>query len=180
MTIALQEAVEHPTPALLDPKIGLFFFTVVVFAIVAWLLRKYAWGPVMDALQKREKTIEESISRAEKALAEARQISEDNEKTQREAELEAQRVMREARDAAEALRSEEINRTRVQIRQMQESAQAEIEREKEAALNELRAEVAKLAIDAAGKLLEENLDAEKNRKLVTDFLDDLSESKTKN
>lgn len=177
---AMQQVVEHPTPALLDPKVGLFFFTVVVFVIVAWLLRKYAWGPVMDALQTREDTIEESINRAEKALAEAKQISEDNEKARREAELEAQRVMREAREAADALRNEEINRTRDQIRQMQESAQSEIEREKEAALNELRAEVANLAIDAAEKLLEENLDAEKNRRLVEEFLHDLSESKTIN
>ncbi|MGD8414663.1 MAG: F0F1 ATP synthase subunit B [Candidatus Latescibacterota bacterium] len=178
MTLAaalLQVAEEHPTPALLDPKAGLFFFTVVVFVIVALLLRKYAWGPITSALETREKTIEESINRAEKALAEARQISEDNEKARREAEFEAQRVMREAREAAEALRAEEVGKTRDQVRQMQESAREEIEREKEGALNELRAEVARLAVNAAEKLLEENLDADKNRRLVQSFLDDMSE-----
>ena len=61
-----------------------------------------------------------------------------------------------------------------QIKQMQDSARIEIEREKEGALSELRSEVARLAIDAAEKLLSENLDAEKNRKLVKDFLDDVS------
>ena len=175
MTLALLfiQANEHPTPALLDPKLGLFVFTLLVFGIVALILKKYAWGPIMGALDTREKTIEESINRAEKALAEARQISEDNEKARRDAEVEAQKVTREAREAAEALRNEEIDKTKEQIRQMQEVARAEIEREKEGALNELRAEVANLAIGAAEKLLAENLDADKNKRLVKDFLDDL-------
>lgn len=174
MTLAVLLAQDHPTPALLDPKVGLFFFTLVVFVLVALLLRKYAWGPIMEALATREERIDESINRAERALAEAKQISEDNERARREAEVEAQRVTREAREAADALRSEEIEKTREQIRQMQEAARSEIEREKEGALNELRAEVANLAIQAAEKLLSENLDAEKNRKIVNDFLDDLS------
>ena len=175
MTFALlQEVVKNPTPALLDPKVGLFVFTLLVFLIVAWLLRKFAWGPITDALATREKTIEESISRAEKALADARQISEDNEKARRESLVGAQRVLREAREAADAVRTEEVEKTREQIKQMQEAARADIEREKEGALNALRSEVAQLAIDAAGKLLSENLDAEKNRKLVNAFIDDLS------
>ncbi len=174
MTFALLQVVEPETPALLDPKFGLFFFTLLVFLIVAYLLRKFAWGPITEALATRETTIEDSINRAEKALAEARQISEDNEKARREAEVEAQRVMREAREAADGLRGVEVEKTREQIKQMQDAARAEIEREKEGALSELRSEVARLAIDAAEKLLSENLDAEKNRKLVKDFIDDVS------
>ena len=174
MTFALIQVVKPETPLLLDPKFGLFFFTLVVFLIVAFLLRKYAWGPITEALATREKTIEDSINRAENALAEARQISEDNQKARREAELEAQRVTREAREAADELRGIEVEKTREQIKQMQDAARAEIEREKEGALSELRTEVARLAIDAAGKLLSENLDAEKNRKLVKNFIDDMS------
>ena len=174
MTFALLQVVEHETPLLLDPKAGLFFFTLLVFLIVAFLLRKFAWGPITEALATREKTIEDSIHRAEKALAEARQISEDNEKARREAEVEAQRVTREAREAAEALKAAEVEKTREQIRQMQDAARDEIEREKEGALSELRSEVALLAIGAAEKLLSENLDAEKNRRLVKDFIDDVS------
>jgi F-type H+-transporting ATPase subunit b len=174
MFALLLQTTEHPTPALLDPKLGLFVFTLLVFLIVAGLLRKFAWGPMMEAIAKRETTIEESINRAEKALEEARQISADNEKAKREAEAEAQRVMREAREAAEALRTEEVEKTRDQIKQMQESARLDIEREKEGALNELRTEVARLAVDSAEKLLKENLDTEKNRKIVDEFLNDLS------
>ncbi|HEY5564078.1 MAG TPA: F0F1 ATP synthase subunit B [Rhodothermia bacterium] len=170
----LQSVPEHPTPALLDPKVGLFVFTLLVFLIVAFILKRYAWGPITSALENRQKTIDESIKRAEIALAEARQISEDNERARREAEADAQRVLREAREAADALRSEEVERTRDQIRGMQEAARVEIEREKQGALDELRTEVAELAIKAAEKLLQENLDAPKNRRLVEAFIRDLN------
>jgi len=168
----LQSVPEHPTPALLDPKVGLFVFTLLVFLIVAFILKRYAWGPITSALENRQKTIDESIKRAEIALAEARQISEDNERARRASEADAQRVLREAREAADALRSEEVERTRDQIRGMQEAAR--VEREKQGALDELRTEVADLAIKAAEKLLQENLDAAKNRRLVEDFIRDLN------
>jgi F-type H+-transporting ATPase subunit b len=170
----LQSVPEEPTPALLDPKAGLFFFTLIVFAVVAFILAKYAWGPIAAALEKRQNTIDHSIKRAETALAEARQISADNEKARREAEADAQRVLREAREAAEALKAEEVDKTRAQIRGMQEAARGEIEREKQGALDELRAEVAELAIKAAEKLLSENLDQPGNRKIVEGFIDDLN------
>ena len=170
----LQSVPEHPTPALLDPKVGLFVFTLLVFLIVAYILRKFAWGPITTALESRQTKIDESIKRAEVALAEARQISEDNERARREAETGVQRVLREAREAADALRVEEVERTRDQIREMQEAARAEIEREKQGALDELRTEVADLAIKAAEKLLSENLDSAKNRKLVENFIQDLN------
>lgn len=170
----LQALPEHPTPSLLDPKVGLFVWTAVVFLLVFYILRKYAWGPITAGLEKRQQTIDQSIKRAENALAEARQISQDNERARREAEAGAQRVLREAREAADALRAEEAEKTRMQIREMQEAARTEIEREKQGALDELRMEVAELAIKATEKLLSENLDAAKNRKLVETFIKDLN------
>ena len=175
MTIGILQAVsETPIPPLLDPKLGLFVFTLLVFGIVAFILGKFAWGPITQALANREKTIDESIKRAETALAEARQVSEDNERARRDAEADAQKVLREAREAAESLRGAEVEKTRAQIREMQEAARAEIEREKQGALDELRAEVADLAIKAAEKLIVENMDDAKNRKLVEGFINDLN------
>ena len=113
------------------------------------------------------------MDRAEKALAEARQIQSDNEKARREAEQEAQRILRDAREASERLRAEELDKTKEQIRQSQELAQAEIEREKQSALDQLRTEVAELAIQAAGKILKENMDGDRQRKLVDQFIDNL-------
>lgn len=158
---------------LLAPNVGLIFWISVVFLLLILLLRKFAWTPITNALEERENTIGESIQRAEKALAEARQIQADNEKARREAEQAGQRILREARDTAERLRGEEVEKTRAQIRQMQQQAQAEIEREKQSALNELRAEVADLAIEAAGKILRKNLDSAQQSRIVDDFIDEL-------
>ncbi len=157
----------------LAPNLGLIFWIVISFLLLLFVLSKYAWGPITAALTEREQTIETSLTRAEKALAEAKQLAADNEKARREAELEAQRIMRDAREAAEASRAEQVDKTRQQIRQMQAQAESEIEREKQQALAELRAEVADLAILAAEKILHENLDAGRQKKLVQDFITDL-------
>lgn len=159
--------------SLLSPSLGLAFWITVVFLATLAILRIFAWGPITSAMQEREETIDASIKRAEKALAEAKQIQADNEKARREAEREAQRIMREARDEAEQIRSDEAAKTREKIQQMQQQAQAEIEREKQGALDELRAEVADLAIQAAGKILSEDLNEQRHRRLVGDFIDDL-------
>ncbi len=158
---------------LLAPNVGLVVWITIVFLLLLFVLRKFAWGPITSALDQRERTIDDSIQRAETALAEAKQIQADNQRARREAEQEAQRILREAREVAERLRAEEIEKTRDQIRQLQQNAQEEIAREKESALTELRSEVADLAIQAAGKILKENLDEARQRKLVDEFIQDL-------
>ena len=158
---------------LLAPNFGLIFWIALAFLLLLFLMSKYAWGPITAALAERETTIETSLTRAEQALAEAKQLAADNEKARREADAEAHRILREARDAAEAGRTEQLEKTRQQIRQMQATAEAEIEREKQQALAELRAEVADLAILAAEKILHETLDAPRQKKLVEDFITDL-------
>ncbi len=158
---------------LLDPNFGLVIWIAIVFLVLLSLLKKFAWGPITGALEDREQMIDESIQRAEKALAEARQIQADNQRARREAEQEAQRLLRDAREEAERLRGEEVQNTREQIQHMREQAQAEIEREKDGALSALRAEVADLAIQAAGKILQENLDTPRQRRLVENFIDEL-------
>lgn len=159
--------------SLLEPNAGLVFWKTLVFGLLLFLLYKFAWKPITGALNEREETIDASIKRAERALAEARQIQAENEKARREAEQEAQRVLRDARAAAERVRSDEVEKTRADIRHMKEQAEADIEREKQSALDELRDEVAELAIRAAEKILDENLDANRQRKLVDRFIERL-------
>ena len=162
--------------SLLSPNVGLMFWITITFLLLMFVLRRFAWGPITSALTTREQRIEESIRSAEKALEEARQIQADNTRARQEAEQSAQQVLRDARASADSLRSEEMEKTRSQIRRMQEQATAEIEREKEGALDELRTEVADLAIKAAEKILSESLDATRQRKLVDGFLKDLSKN----
>ena len=158
---------------LLSPNAGLVIWLTVVFGILLVILKRYAWGPITSALEDRERTIDESIQRAEKALTEAKQLQADNERARREAEQEAQRLLRAAREQADHLRNEEVQKTREQIQHLRDQAQAEIEREKDSALDALRAEVADLAIQAAEIILQENLDAPRQRRLVESFIDDL-------
>ncbi len=159
--------------SLLEPNAGLIFYKVIVFALLLFVLGKYAWKPIVSALSEREETIDASLRKAEQALEEARQTGEKNEEARRAAEENARRVMHDARAAAERMRTEEMEKTRVRIRQMQEQAQAEIEREKGRALEELRDEVAGLAIGTAEQILEETLNADRHRKLVDRFIEQL-------
>ena len=161
---------------LLAPDAGLIVWITITFAVLLFLLKKFAWGPITSALATREDTIRESMEQAERALAEAKQLQSDNTKARREAEAQAQSIIREARDESERLRTEEVDKTRDQIHQLQETAKAEIELEKENALNSLRQEVADLAIQAAEAILRENLDADRQKKIVEDFLGDLSKN----
>ena len=159
--------------SLLSPDAGLIVWIGITFLALLLLLRRFAWGPITTALTERESTIAASMEQAEKALAEAKQLQADNTKARRESEAQAQAILRRAREEAERLRGEEVDKTRDQIKHLQESAQAEIEREKQSALDSLRQEVADLAVKAAEKILHENLDADRQKKLVNDFLSDL-------
>ena len=157
---------------LLSPNPGLAIWMTITFLLLLFILRRFAWGTITSALREREQRIDESIKRADRALEEAKQIQADNMKARREADQQAQTILREAREASDRIRSEEVDKTRAAVQQMQESARAEIEREKQGALNELRAEVADLAILAAGKILNENMDGDRQRKLVDSFIRD--------
>lgn len=159
--------------SLLEPYSGLLIWKLVFFLIFLALLSKFAWGPITSALATREQTIDDSIQRAERALAEAKQIQADNETARREAEQDARRILTESRESAERLRAEEIDKTRAQLQQMQDAARAEIESEKQGALEALRAEVADLAIQAAEKIIRTDMDETRQRSLVEQFISDL-------
>lgn len=161
---------------LLTPNIGLIVWMSLTFGALLFILKKYAWGPITTALTEREERITESMEQAERALSEAKQLQADNTKARKEAEAEGQRLIREAREAADSLRSEEITNTKTQILNLQEQAKQEIERERDSALDSLRQEVADLAIKAAEKILTENLDEPRQKKIVNDFLKTLSKN----
>lgn len=161
---------------LLSPNIGLAVWLFLAFALLLLLLGKFAWGPITEALTERENTIEESMSRAERALAEAKQLQADNDAQRRESERQAQSILREAKDEAEAQRAAGVEKTKAEIARMQESAQAEIDRQKQQALAELRAEVATLAVSAAEKILQKEIDGSEQSALVNRFIDDLPQN----
>ncbi len=158
---------------LLSPNVGLVIWLTIVFITLLFILRRFAWGPITSALEERERKIDDSIRRAEKALEESRHVQKENKRIRRDAELEAQRLLRATREEIERLRADELLRTREEIGQLHAQAQDEISRKKEEALQALRTEVADLAVQAAERILRANLDVQLQRGLVDSFLDEL-------
>lgn len=161
---------------LLSPNAGLAFWLVLAFLLLLGILSKFAFPAILGGLKERESTIEESMARAERALAEAKQLQSDNETARRDAERQAQAILREAREQADAQRAADVEKTRAEIARLNEAARADIAREKQQALVELRQEVSSLAIGAAEKILRETLDADKQRGLVDQFIADLPQN----
>ena len=158
---------------MLTPNPGLIIWTIVTFILLVAILRKFAWKPLLEALRKREEHVQSSIERAEQAQQEAERILEENRKQLAKAEAEAQRILKEGRSLAEKLKNDILEQTNQHSRRMIDQAKQEIERDKEAALSQLRGEVANLAIKAAEKILDEILDQKKHSKLIDSFLKEL-------
>lgn len=159
--------------SLLSANFGLAIWLGIAFLLLMFVLGKYAWGPITAALEERESTIEESITRAERANAEAQRLLADNEAARRDAERHAQQVLADARAEADRQREAARSELRDELAAERERAAAEIDRQKQQALNELRAEVAALAVGAAEKILRREIDAAEQRGLVDQFIADL-------
>ena len=159
--------------SLLSPNVGLIFWIGLVFLLLLFLLSKFAWPAIASALREREHTIESSLLQAERALAEAKQLSADNERARREAQAEARQILAEAKTAADELRASDIEKTKADIQHMKAQAAADIERQKQQAIQELRSEVAELAVEGAEKILRQNLDRAAQQRLVEGFIADL-------
>ena len=157
---------------LLDVDPGLFVWIFITFILFITVFAKLAWKPILSALQ----SIKDSIEAAERALKKAEEISKDNEKALKEAELVAQRIRSEAASEAEAIRADKIEKAKDEAAKLLEQARATIDAEKRRALQELRNEVADLAVKSARMIIDAELDADKNKKLVDNFINDLSKS----
>ncbi len=160
--------------AILNFSSGFAIWVAITLIIFLVVMAKYAVPLIMDALSERESRIKESLESAEKALERAEKISQDNKKALREAEHKAQKIRKEAIEEAEMLRSERIEKAKEEASRILEQARETIEQEKKRAMLELRDEVARLAVQSASKILESELDEEKNTKLVNNYIEDIS------
>jgi len=158
---------------MLEINPGLIIWTIVTFLCLAGILRKFAWKPLLEALQRREEYVRSSLERAEQAKQEAERLLEENRRQMAHAEEETRRIVAEGRAFGQKLKSEIVEKATQQARQAVEQARQEIERDKELALRQLRSEVADLAVRAAEKILGEVLDADKHRKVIDDMFREL-------
>lgn len=159
---------------MLDLNPGLIIWTIITFLAAAFILRRFAWKPLLGALAAREEKIRSQLEQAEQAQAEAERLLAEHRRQLASAEEQSQRILREGRTLAEQMKADILEKANAGARTMIEQAKGEIQREKESALQDLRAEVADLAITAAGKILDANLDTPKQRKLVDAVIRDIN------
>jgi F-type H+-transporting ATPase subunit b len=159
-----------------DINPGLIVWTVVTFVLLAAVLAKFAWKPLLQSLHEREDKISSALETAEKARAEAAELLKQNERNMARAEEEYQKAIRDGKALAEKMKDEIVTKAKQQAQREVQMAKEEIHRDIEAAKQQLRAEVADLAITAAEKILDESLDQQKNKKLVENFLNQIKPS----
>lgn len=164
--------------ALFDINVGLSLWTVVVFLALLWVLRRFAWGPILGAVEAREERIQEALDESARHRDEARALLEEHKQQLADARRQAQELVAEGKAAGEKVRREIEARAREEGQSLLERARHDIQREKEEALAELRGESVELALAAAARLMREKLDGERDRELVLGYLDELAARET--
>lgn len=159
---------------LLTPGTGLIIWQTIIFVGLFFLLAKFAWKPILSSLKEREQSITEALSTAEKARQEISLLKSDNEKLLKEAREERDRILREAREVASRLKDEAHADAKKTADKIVEEARAAINIEKQAALKEVKIQVAMFSLQVAEKLMRKSLANDKAQKeLVDEFIKDL-------
>lgn len=155
-------------------EFGLFFWQILIFVGLILLLKKFAWKPILDAVNDREQGIKDALLSAENARQEMQNLQADNQRILNEARAERDAMLKEAREMKEQMIAESKNEAQAQGQKMIEQAKAAIESEKNAAMAELKSQVSTLSLSIAEKLLKEELsNKESQTKLVEKMLGDV-------
>ena len=162
------------SPLTVNP--GVVIWTLVTFLALLFVLTKVAWKPILKSLNEREKLIKDSLDNAENARKEAEKMIAENKANIRKAEEEGQKLIEQSREYAEKLKNQILDESKSQAKKMIEDAAVEIQRKNAEAFNNLKDQVADIAVQAAEKIIKENLDKEKQVNLVNKFIDDLTKN----
>lgn len=158
----------------LTPGTGLLFWQVIIFLALVILLGKFAWNPILASLKEREASIQNALDQAEKAKTEMASLKSDNEKLLKETREERDKILRDARTAGSRLQEEAQAIAKKSADKIIEDAKAVIHIEKQAALREVKAQVAMFSLAIAEKLIKKNLADDKAQKDLTEaFIKDL-------
>lgn len=161
--------------ALVEPGIGLIFWTSIVFILLIVLLGKYAWKPILSAIKTREKNITDALASAESALNDMRELRANNEKNLAKAREERDALLKEARDMKDAIINEAKVKATKETERILAQAREQINNEKNAAITDLKNQVATLSIDIAEKILKSDLsNDEKQKTLVSTLMKDVN------
>ncbi len=161
---------------LLDVSPGLMIWTVVTFLALMLILRAVAWKPMLKVLNDREKFVKDSLDKAELAQKESEKMIENNRLRMEAAEKDAHEIVAQGREYAEKLKSQILEESKVEAKKMIENAKDEIQRKNQEAFSLLKNQIADIAVQAAEKIIRENLDKEKQEKLVNKYIDEITKN----
>ena len=160
--------------SLVDVRPGLIFWTLITFFLVALLLRRVAWGPILKVVDDREKTIAASIESAKRERAEAERLLAEQKDAIQKARAEAAEMMRRNAEDVEKLRNELVAKARAEAEKQKQDALREIQNEKTKAINDVKNVAAELAIQIAERLLNKQLDDKTQKDLANQYLAEVS------
>lgn len=163
----------HPPKGFIAPDVQLGIFTWITFFLLLVILRKYAWNPILSGLEAREKHIRDAVGNADKLKEELARLDAMKDKIITEAENKSKEIIAQSRKAAQEAARHVEHKAREEAQIVLENARRDIKEEVEKAQANLREESATLAIKLAGKIIEENLDTEKNRKLINNIIKEM-------
>ncbi len=142
---------------LLMPGLGLLFWTLLAFLIVFFILKKFAWKPILTSLKNRETTIAEAINGAEKVKAEMAQLKSENEALMIKAREERAQILKEAKDIADKVVAQAKEQAKLDAAKIMADMQVAIHQQKMAALTDVKNQVGQLALEVAEKILRKQL-----------------------
>jgi F-type H+-transporting ATPase subunit b len=155
---------------LVQPDPGLFIWTIVVFLVLLTLLAKFAWGPLLKALDQRQAAIRKSLDDAQQAKQELERLQQQSEKIIRDARVEADAIISRSRGDGERLREEMKQKARAEADTIVKSAERQIQLETGRALQQIRREAADLSVLIASKIIQRNLSKEDNERLIDETI----------
>ena len=156
---------------------GDILFQLLMMAILLTLLKKFAWGPLMGIMKQREEHIANEIESAEKSRTEAHSLLEEQKELLKQARVEAQNMIENSKKHGENQRQEIMAAAREEAERLKESARLEIEQQKEQAVAALREQVASLSVLIASKVIEKELNAEDQEKLINEYIERAGEER---
>lgn len=160
---------------LITPDLGLVFWTGLTFIILMFILTKFIWKPIMAAVNKREDNIQEALDMAKKTKAEMEKLQTQNANLLKEARIERDEMIKEAKITSDAMIESAKSKSKVEADKIVENARVSIEAEKNAAVAELKNQVATIALEIAEKILRQELSTdEKQKQLAERFAKDIN------
>jgi F-type H+-transporting ATPase subunit b len=155
---------------LVQPDPGLFIWTILTFLALLALLAKFAWRPLLQALDSRQETIRKSLDDAERARRELEKLQAESAEIIRSARVEAESIISASRSSGEKLREELRQQARTEAQGIVANAERQIQLQADKALQQIRREAVDLSVLIASKLLERNVSKEDNEKLIDEAL----------